>query len=231
MRVDVMGATGGGIVRMMQLPFADREEAGQELAQALESLALERPLVLAVPRGGLAVAAPVAKALGGALDVIVVRKIGAPMQPELGVGAVGASGPVWLDERLVGMLGITPDQLQREIDAQRAEARRRVETYRSGVPTLAVEGREVVVVDDGIATGGTVIAAGRLLRSLGARRLILAVPVAPAEGVRRAAEVYDEVVAPNTPEPFYAVGQWYRDFHQVSDDEVKALLAGVSQDR
>ena len=213
----------------MPLPFADREEAGRDLTRALEPLGLERPLVLAVPRGGVSVAAPVANALGGDLDVVVVRKIGAPTQPELGIGAVGASGEPWLDERLIGMLGVTREQLQREVDVQRAEARRRLEAYRDAGRPLDAAGRDVVVVDDGIATGGTVLAAGRILRALGPRRVVLAVPVAPAEGVRRAQTVYDEVVAVHTPEPFYAVGQWYRDFHQVSDDEVQALLAGVSQ--
>ncbi len=227
-----MGATGGGIVRTMPLPFADREEAGRELARALQALELDRPVILAVPRGGVAVAAPIAEALDGDLDVIVVRKIGAPTQPELGIGAVGAWGEPWLDARLVEMLGVSREQLRREIDAQRVEARRRVEAYRvTPEQPVPIGGREVVVVDDGIATGSTVIAAVELLRAAGPRRLILAVPVAPAEGVRRAAEVYDAVVALYTPEPFYAVGQWYRDFHQVSDEEVGTLLAGVSQDR
>ena len=236
-----MGATGRGIVASMALPFADREEAGRELARALESLRLDEPLVLGVPRGGVAVAAPVARALAGELDVIVVRKVGAPTQPELGIGAVGAWGEPWLDERLVQALGVPSDRLRLEIDIERAEARRRVEAYRvnarpadtagTDVAHPDVEGRDVVVVDDGIATGGTVITAARLLRVRGPSRLVLAVPVAPAEGVRRAEEAYDDVVAVHTPEPFYAVGQWYRDFHQVSDDEVRALLAGVSQDR
>ncbi len=213
----------------MTLPFADRGEAGRQLAEALRPLALERPLVLGVPRGGVAVAAPVAAALDGDLDVVVVRKIGAPRNPELGLGAVGAWGEPVLDQRLISVLSVSPDFLKREIEAQRTEARRRVAVYRGNESPLEVGGRDVVVVDDGIATGGTVIAAAKLLRSQDPKRLILAVPVAPREGLEKAREVYDDVGELHTPEPYYAVGQWFVDFHQVSDDEVRAILDAANR--
>jgi predicted phosphoribosyltransferase len=208
----------------MRLPYADRAEAGRDLAAHLEALALHRPVVFGVPRGGVAVAARVAAALGGELDVIVVRKIGAPDNPELGLGAVGPDGPPALDERLIERLGVSHAYLEAEIGRQRAEAERRVAAYRGGTALPDVADRDAVVVDDGIATGGTVAAAARLLRVRGPRRLVLAVPVAPMEGVAKVRELYDAVVCPHTPEPYTAVGRWYVDFHQVTDDEVRALL-------
>jgi putative phosphoribosyl transferase len=209
----------------MGLPYRDRAEAGAELAETLRARPLNDPIVLGVPRGGVAVAAPVASGIGAGLDVVVVRKVGAPRNPELGIGAVGAWGAPWLDERLISTLDVPRTFLEREVETQRDEAKRRVEAYRGTADAPSISGRDVLVIDDGIATGGTVTAAAQLLREQGAGRLILAVPVAPAEAVERLRASYDEVIASYTPEPYMAVGQWYTDFHQVSDGEVRALLA------
>lgn len=206
------------------LPFANRTQAGEMLARVVAGLGLDHPLVLAVPRGGLPVAAPVAEATGGDLDVVVVRKLGAPRNPELGLGAVGATGEPVIDWDLVRRLGVSARYLEEEVARQRLEALRRLTAYRGDRPLPDLGGRDVAVVDDGIATGGTVSAAGRLLRTAGPRRLVLAVPVSSAESLSRLRDDYDDVVCLATPEPFWAVGQWYEDFGQLSDADVAALL-------
>ncbi len=203
--------------------FADRAEAGKRLAQALEHLAGEPVVVLGVPRGGVEVAAEVAAQHGWELDIVIPRKIGAPMNPELGLGAI-APGIRVLDERMLRALGVSEEYLEKEIRAQEEEINRRSEAYRRGRPPADLAGRTAVVVDDGIATGGTAIAAVRWAKAEGATRVILAVPVAPREAAARLAKEADEVVCLDTPEPFYAVGQWYRDFPQTEDQEVIRLL-------
>jgi putative phosphoribosyl transferase len=208
--------------------FADRREAGERLAQALEPLRGEPVVVLGIPRGGVEVAAVVAEALGAPLDVVIPRKVGAPGNPELGLGAV-AEGVEVLDERLVDVLGVSPDYLRQEIGAQQEEIRRRAAAYRSDRPPVDLQDKVAVVVDDGVATGGTAVAALRWARSRRARKVILAVPVAPPEAIRRLQEEADEVTALATPEPFYAVGQWYEEFPQVSDQEVIEILSRVAR--
>jgi predicted phosphoribosyltransferase len=204
--------------------FLDRREAAERLAEALRDLAGQDVVVLGIPRGGVEVAAVVAEALGAPLDVVIPRKVGAPGNPELGLGAV-AEGVQVLDERLIRILGVTPDYLGEEIAAQMEEIRRRQALYRRGRPEVPLHGKVAVVVDDGVATGGTAAAAIRSARSRGASRVVLAVPVAPPEAVRRLGEEADEVRVLATPEPFYAVGQWYEEFPQVSDQHVIDLLS------
>jgi len=204
--------------------FSDRREAGRKLGEALGA----RPgaLILGIPRGGVIVAREVAEATGGDLDVIVPRKLGAPANPELGIGAVAVDGTTVLDQRLVDALGVSDDYIAKEVARQVGEIHRRLEMYRRRRPPLDVAGREVVVVDDGVATGGTAEAALRSVKAQGAARVTLAVPVAPAESLARLSAVADEVVVLATPSPFAAVGQWFRSFDQISDDEVlKALEA------
>jgi putative phosphoribosyl transferase len=206
--------------------FADRREAGARLAAALEDLADADVVVLAIPRGGVIVGEAVARALGAPLDVVVPRKIGAPGNPELGIGAI-APGVRVLDERIVQALRVSPEYIEREIDAQEAEIDRRQQAYRAGRGPLDVRGKVAVVVDDGIATGGTAAAALRWAGARGAGEVVLAVPVAPTASIRRLRADADRIVVLATPEPFLAVGEWYDRFDQTSDAEVIASLARV----
>jgi putative phosphoribosyl transferase len=204
--------------------FHDRREAGVALAQRLETFRGEQPVVLALPRGGVPVAFEVARALGAPLDVLVVRKLGVPFQPELGMGAIGEEGIRVLDPHIVRVARVTTEDLAAVEARERAELERRVRLYRGDRPMIPLAGRTVIVIDDGIATGGTARAALQIARSRGARTVVLAVPVAPPETVRELAEVADAVVAVRTPSPFFAIGEWYERFTQTTDDEVRTLL-------
>ena len=203
--------------------FRDRSEAGARLAEALEHLADEDVVVLGVPRGGVEVAAEVARIRGRPLDIVVPRKVGAPFNPELGLGAI-APGVRVLDEGMLRTLNVDPEYLEREIAAQEEEIRRRMDAYRRGRPPVDLRGKVAVIVDDGVATGGTAAASVRWARAQGASRVILAIPVAPREAVAKLSKEADEVVCLATPEPFFAVGQWYERFSQTSDEEVVRLL-------
>jgi putative phosphoribosyl transferase len=204
--------------------FADRKQAGSQLAERLELLGLHDPIVVALPRGGVPVAAEVAARLGAPLDVLVVRKIGHPHQPELAVGALGEGDVVVLDQHAITQLGVTPEALASAEARERTELGRRVARYRGQRSRIAVRGRTVVVVDDGLATGASARAAIEVLRRSGAAHVVLAVPVAPAETLETMRLLADEVVCVATPADFRAVGRWYERFGQVSDDEVAALL-------
>ena len=207
--------------------FEDRLDAGTRLAEALKEHAGPDTVVLGIPRGGVIVGEVVARTLGVPLDVVVPRKIGAPGNPELGLGAV-APGVRVLDPWLIERLGVREDYLEREIAAQEAEIVRRLETYRAGRPPADLAGQTVIVVDDGVATGGTAVAALRWARAQGAAAVVLAVPVAPPQTIDRLRHEADEVVALATPTPFAAVGEWYRTFDQATDDEVVSALARTS---
>ena len=206
--------------------FDDRRDAGRQLAAAAHGYAVEDPLVLALPRGGVPVAYEVAKALAAPMDLLFVRKIGAPGHPEYGIGAVvdGDNPQVVLSE-MVDQLGIPAAYVEQQKRRELEEIERRRRAYLGDREPLAIKGRTVMVVDDGIATGGTVRASLRALRSAEARRLILAVPVAAADTIESLRSEADEILCLATPDPFYAVGIHYRDFDQTSDEEVVRLLA------
>ena len=206
--------------------FADRVEAGRALARALGSYAgSTATTVLALPRGGVPVAREISRALGLPLDVLVVRKLGLPMQPELAMGAIASGGAVVLNEDVLRYLGDRMASLEAVKSRELADVQRRERRYLGDRPPLAVAGRTANLVDDGLATGATMEAAVRALRALDAKRIVVAVPVSSVEARDRIAALADEVVCLEAPLFFSAVGQWYRNFDQTSDEEVRALLA------
>lgn len=221
---DQPGEPGAAAGAEPALPFPDRAAAGRQLADRLLELDLVRPLVLALPRGGVAVAHEVARRLGGTLDVVLTRKVGAPYQPELGVGALAEGAEPVFDERILAYLGLRSGELAEAVSTEREELNRRVEVYRGGRALPSVAGRDVVVVDDGIATGGSARAALRAVRAGGPARVVLAVPVSAVDTAGAMRAEADAVVVLATPSAFRAVGQWYRSFAQLTDEDVVALL-------
>lgn len=210
------------------MQFTDRHQAGRLLAERLMGLVLADPFVLALPRGGVPVGYEVARALGCPLDVLVVRKIGAPHNPELGVGAVTVHDPPYYNKRALDALGLSEDDLDPVAERERREALRRVSRYREGRGDPDLSGRSVIVVDDGVATGGTAHAALRSVRHERPGRLIVAIPVCAPETADELREVADDLICLYTPDPLLAVGVWYDGFPQLTDDAVISLLAAAS---
>jgi predicted phosphoribosyltransferase len=206
------------------VPFKDRRDAGRRLAERLDDVRDDLPVVLGLPRGGVLVADEVARALDAPLDVIVVRKLGVPHQPELAMGAIAEDGVEVLNEPLGLSLGVTVEETANAIARERVELERRARLYRDDEPRIAVAGRTVIVVDDGVATGSSARAACRVARALGAARVVLAVPVAPVGWEHEIGGDADEFRCLETPNPFHAVGQFYLDFDQTNDDEVIKCL-------
>jgi putative phosphoribosyl transferase len=232
-----VGVTGGSSHR-----FRDRADAGAALAEqvAARLLAPDAPaadrgavgsdvVVLALPRGGVPVAFPVAERLGAELDVLVVRKLGVPGQPELAMGAVGPGGVLVVDDALARQLRVTTAALEQVVVRERAELARREAAFRAGRPPLNVTGRTVVLVDDGIATGATARAAVQAARALGPARVVVAAPTAAGAAVALLRAEADDVVVVDQPEPYLSVGWWYERFTQTTDDEVRELLARAAR--
>jgi putative phosphoribosyl transferase len=210
--------------------FSDRTEAGRALAERLRHLAGQNCIVLALPRGGLPVAYEVARALHAPLDVLNVRKLGVPSQPELAMGAVSTGGVRVLNDDVIREAGVTPSEIELATVAQRQEIGRRERLYRGERAAPKLEGRTVIVVDDGIATGATVRAAIAVIRAQKPRRLILATPVAAASTVSALSRDVDELVCVSAPVALYAIGLWYDAFPQLTDGDVQAVLARSTAD-
>lgn len=207
--------------------YRDRTQAGQRLADGVARLRLRRPLVLALPRGGVPVARAVADAIGAPLDLLLVRKIGAPGHRELGLGAIGEDGVEVLDHERIRQLGIPHADIDRIVAEERGELERRAAQYHVERATRDLTRHDVVIVDDGIATGGTVAAAVEVVRHRGARRVVVAVPVGSDRSLAVVHGLVDHLVCPVAVPGAFAVGSWYRDFHQLDDAEVVALLDPV----
>ena len=213
----------------MTEPFEDRVEAGRELGRRLKEEYGGRSdvLVLGLPRGGVPVAREVARILEAPLDVLVVRKLGSPFQPELAFGAIAAAGERYIDREMVERIGLAEEQVEEIVAREREELRRREKEFRGERGELPVAGRTVIVVDDGVATGATLRAALRVLGESEAERVVAAVPVAPSESLDVLEEEADQVICLRTPEPFLAISPHYRSFPQTSNDEVRRLLDGA----
>ncbi|MGA2712556.1 MAG: phosphoribosyltransferase [Bryobacteraceae bacterium] len=210
---------------MVHLPFADRLEAGRLLAAdpSLRKYS-EGAIILALTRGGVPVGFAVADRMHLPLDIIVVRKIGVPWQPELAMGAIAGTTRV-LDDRMIQELGIADKDVEKIVEREQAEMKRREDLYRGGKPAPDLHGRSAILIDDGLATGSTMLAAVRHARSLKPARVVIGVPVGSAEACDRLRKEVDDLVCLATPKYFFAVGEWYRDFGQVNDSEVQNLLA------
>ena len=204
--------------------FKDRKQAGEQLAQKLVKYKGKKIIVLAIPRGGVVVGKEVAQALGCPLDVIVTRKIGAPGNPEFAIGAIGPNDQIFLNQEVIKRFKIPKEYINAEVGRQGIEMERRERVYRAGRQPLGLEGKIVILVDDGIATGADARVAIKSIRCQKPKKLILAVPVGPKETVKALEEEVDELVCLATPEIFYAVGQFYQEFGQTSDEEVVEIL-------
>ncbi|MFZ2177179.1 MAG: phosphoribosyltransferase family protein [Rhodococcus sp. (in: high G+C Gram-positive bacteria)] len=211
------------------MPFLDRRDAGRRLAEHLQAYRGENTVILGLPRGGVPVAYEVARALEAPMDVIVVRKLGVPYQPELAFGAIGEDGAKAINDEIVRTAHVSAEELTMVEQAQRAELQRRVVRFRQERPRISLTGRTAIIVDDGMATGATARAGCQVARAQGAERVVMAVPVASREAADILTDVADEVICLETPAFFYAVGQWYQDFGQTSDDEVCDLLRRAAE--
>jgi putative phosphoribosyl transferase len=205
--------------------FADRREAGKELAARLEGYrGRHHVVVLALPRGGVPVAFEVAEALGAPLDIFVVRKLGMPGQPEFAIGAIASGGGVVLNDEAIRRHHVPKSQIDAVAREELVELQRREQAYRQGRPLIDLHGRTVILVDDGLATGSSMRAAVQAVRTFEPARVVVAVPVGASSTCEALAAITDETVCARTPEPFSAVGLWYRDFSQTTDEEVRGLL-------
>jgi predicted phosphoribosyltransferase len=213
--------------------FEDRLDAGRKLGARMLKASLHEPIVYGLPRGGVPVAAEVARSLGAPLDIVLVRKLGVPFQPELALGAVvdGAESETVLNDDVVAATGVTPKEIDEIRAREEKEIERRRAVFLKGRARPDPKGRDAIVVDDGLATGATALAAIHALKRRGAARVILAVPLAPSDAVVRLAREADEVICLEKPEPFWGIGAWYGDFHQLDDAEVTAALDAAAAAR
>ncbi|HYB03959.1 MAG TPA: phosphoribosyltransferase [Nitrososphaerales archaeon] len=208
--------------------FRDRKEVGQLLADRIRKLNIKNPIVLAIPRGGVPVAREIALAIRAPLDLVITRKIGFPGEPEYAIGAVTQEGHIIVDHQTVSRMGVTEKYLKEEAERQTKEIQSRMERYRGETSYPDLKGKDVIIVDDGIATGNTILAAIESVRRKNPASIILAIGVAPPDAIRKLTKSVDSVICLDTPEPFFSIGEFYVSFEQVDDDEVQRILTEVN---